>query len=304
MNIRRFLAFLSIGTMLFSTSAFADEKKDENINDAAVEAVTEIKSWNEYFVISHACGAVDGRCETNSLEAFEQNYEKGQRVFEIDFSLTLDEKLVARHDFEQNSYYVMEQSYFSKVPVMMYDKFMNTPINYKYTPMDAAKIVELLKTHKDAYIVTDSKNTDKGTVEKEFLLLTEAIVKGGDAEVFDRVVVQLYHPEMIQYVKNTGPYTNFMLTTYQIANPDFSVLSLFCKENGVDAIVMPYEVLTKEKADTIHSAGLELYTHTVNRLYDTKKYMEMYGIDGIYSDIIVEEDIKYITEKTTAETVK
>jgi len=188
----------------------------------------------------------------------------------------------------------LEQEYFSKVPVMMHDKFMKTPINYKYTPMDADKVVELLDTYKDAYIVTDSKNTDKQTIEKEFSLLKEAVEKRGNSEIFDRIVVQLYSAEMLEYVKSSGPFTNFMLTTYQIKNPDFNMLSKFCADNGISAIVMPYEVLTKEKADVIHGAGLKLYTHTVNRLLDTKRYIDMFGIDGIYSDILVESDIEYI----------
>jgi len=41
-------------------------------------------------IIAHAAGAVNGRTYTNSLEAFEYNYAKGHRFFEVDFSWTSD----------------------------------------------------------------------------------------------------------------------------------------------------------------------------------------------------------------------
>jgi len=308
LNLKKITALALAASMVFSTAAFADEIKtgeesaaeqsqqsEEEVSDDIIgEEAAEIKPWSDYFVISHACGAVDGRVETNSLEAFEQNYEKGQRVFEMDFILTLDNKLVARHDFEQNSYYVMEQTYNKKIPVMMHQMFINMPINYKYTPMDIDMVVEQLNNHKDAYIVTDSKNTDKETIEKEFQLMKEAVERTGNDEIFDRIVVQIYYPEMQEYIRNIGGFKNFMLTTYQIQNPDFNELAEFCVKNDIGAVVVPFEALTEKKAEVIHNAGLKLYTHTLNRLYDVKKCIDMYGIDGVYSDYLVESDIDYI----------
>ena len=283
---------------IFSSAVYGGQS-DENLNESVVTSIEEMqqqKTWSDYFVVAHACGAVDGRTETNCKEAFIQNYEKGQRVFEIDFSLTLDNKLVSRHDFEQNSYYVMEQSYNKKVPVMIYDKFMSTPINYKYTPMDADMVVSLLNEYKDAYIITDSKNTDKASIEKEFTLLKEAVERSENEELFDRIVVQVYYPEMQGYVRSLGGFKNFMLTTYQITNPDYGQLAEYCSKNDIEAMVLPKEIVTKAITDTIHSKGVKVYTHTLNRLYDIKQHIDVYGIDGVYSDIIVESDMNYITK--------
>lgn len=292
MNMKKLAALALMSTMIFSSTAFAAETSAQ---PSAQTAQTETaKKWSDYFVVAHACGAVDGRSETNSLEAFEQNYEKGQRVFEIDFTLTMDNYLVARHDFAENSYYVMEQSYNKKVPVMMHDKFMSTPINYKYTSMDADTVVSLLNKYPDAYIVTDSKSTDKAKIEKEFTLLKQAVEKTGNKEIFDRIVVQLYFPDMLGYIRNVGGFKNFMLTTYQIKNPDFNYIANFCKQNNIAAIVMPEEVLTVEKSKIIHNAGIKLYTHTVNRLSAVKTDISVFDIDGVYSDYITENDINYI----------
>jgi glycerophosphoryl diester phosphodiesterase len=59
----------------------------------------------DYTLIAHAGGTLFDRdgamlTYTNSKEAIEQNYRRGHRVFEIDFSLTRDGYLAAVHDWE------------------------------------------------------------------------------------------------------------------------------------------------------------------------------------------------------------
>ena len=50
-------------------------------------------------VVIHALGEVDGYTYTNSLEALENSFSMGNRVFECDFALTSDDKMVACHDW-------------------------------------------------------------------------------------------------------------------------------------------------------------------------------------------------------------
>src|SRR5210317_451008 len=53
--------------------------------------------------IAHAGGSLNGQKYTNSLEALNLNYQKGHRFFEVDFSWTSDEGLVAIHDWGKNA---------------------------------------------------------------------------------------------------------------------------------------------------------------------------------------------------------
>ena len=56
-------------------------------------------------LVAHAGGAIREKeyntFYTNSLEALQQNYSLGHRLFEIDFYLTSDKKLAAVHDWHQ-----------------------------------------------------------------------------------------------------------------------------------------------------------------------------------------------------------
>lgn len=48
--------------------------------------------------IAHALGGIDGKKYTNSLEALNEGYDNGIKLFEVDLSMTSDNVMVARHD--------------------------------------------------------------------------------------------------------------------------------------------------------------------------------------------------------------
>jgi glycerophosphoryl diester phosphodiesterase len=48
--------------------------------------------------IAHALGSVDGYVYTNTVEAFEESYAKGFRLFECDLVLLRDGTVLVAHD--------------------------------------------------------------------------------------------------------------------------------------------------------------------------------------------------------------
>ena len=54
----------------------------------------------DYSLVAHAMGQIDEYTGTNSLEAFQTNYDKGYRIFECDLSVTNDGQVVLRHDWD------------------------------------------------------------------------------------------------------------------------------------------------------------------------------------------------------------
>ena len=59
--------------------------------------------WTKYKYIAHALGGVGGKTYTNSIQAFEHNYNKGFKVFEVDLDFTSDDELIAWHSFDKTS---------------------------------------------------------------------------------------------------------------------------------------------------------------------------------------------------------
>lgn len=240
-----------------------------------------LQDWKTVPIIAHAMGSVGGRRETNSMDAFLASYAAGQRIFEVDLQLTSDGVLVARHDWDQISYYNLEQTF---ADVMDHETFMNTPICYFYTPVDIDGLLELLIAYPDAYLVTDSKNTDETTVRSQLKAIAQAVERTGSSSLWDRIIVQIYHEEMLDWVREETPVTNFIFTLYQIANPDYAAIGAFCQNNGIRVVTMEYSRLSGENSRILHSYGCLIYLHTVNRLLDMVS--ASWGADGFYSDYV------------------
>lgn len=100
--------------------------------------------WTENTIIAHAGGGIEGDKYTNSLEAFQNSYEKGHRLIELDINMTSDGKVVARHDWKD----IKDQTY---------ETFKNRLYKDKYKPIDFQQVIKLLKKYDDVYIILDGK---------------------------------------------------------------------------------------------------------------------------------------------------
>lgn len=240
--------------------------------------------WTEIPIVAHALGTVDSRRETNSLEAFLQSYRDGQRIFEVDLQLTSDGKLVARHDWDQISYYNLEQAY---AGVMDWETFVNTPICFRYTPLDIQRLLTLMRAYPDCYLVTDSKDTGEEDVRAQMRVLVQAVEQTGDTALWDRIIIQIYHQEMYDWVMEEAPAVNWIFTLYQIANPDYEEIGAFCKERGIPVVTMDFSRISQKNSEILHRYGCKIYLHTVNRLLDMKA--TSWGADGYYSDYVTPE---------------
>ena len=250
--------------------------------------------WWTVPVFAHAMGTVDGRTETNSLDAFLQSYEAGQRVFEVDLQLTSDGHLVARHDWEQISYYNAEQTF---AGVMDWETFRQTPVCFYYTPVDVEGLVALLQTYPDVRFVTDSKETDETAVRAQMREIARAIQEAGDPSLWERIIVQIYHEDMYDWVSQEAPAVNWIFTLYQIASPDYKAIGAFCREKNIPVVTLSSERLKGENVQILHGFGLRVYVHTVNRL---RTMLEMsWGADGFYSDYVTPGQLEAVLDGTS-----
>ena len=257
----------------------------ENLSSAPNEP----KWHDDHMGIAHALGTADGRTETNSLEALEDSYERGFKVFETDFCLTSDGYLALRHDFEADSYFSFEQD-MDDTPVMSKDEFLSTPIKGIYTPILFNDLIDFMNQHSDVYVITDSKCSDKETVVKQFTKLKEIVDSTGNKSLYDRIIVQLYSYDMLEYVESVYEFKNYILTLYQMENVNYSKAGRFCKANGIDVITMPQESCNAEISSKLHTYGLKVFAHTVNRIRTIESLNAYHGIDGFYTDYISPKD--------------
>lgn len=245
-------------------------------------------------IVAHAMGGIHNYTYTNTLDAFIANYEQGTRVFEADLLLTIDDKLVARHEWTANMSKLLGQQ--NVLPaakqgaVLNYEDVMSSPVLELYSPLDIDKIMDLMVIYPDAYIVTDTKELEPERVTKQFQLIVEAAEKK-DPALLQRIVPQIYSRDMLDVVNRVYAFPEVIFTLYQTQDSDEVVID-FASQTGVD-ITMPTVRATKSFVRKLKNAGARVYVHTVN---DEKEISELsrMGVDGFYTDFVSEDDLSRI----------
>ena len=122
-----------------------------NINDYKnkINLSDYLKNKNRF--IAHAGGSIANYKYLNALEALEENYSKGLRLFELDLQLTSDNFIVATHDWE--SWKKMSGFKGNTPPTL--NEFNKYKILDKFTALDYIKINSWFEKNKDAILITD-----------------------------------------------------------------------------------------------------------------------------------------------------
>ncbi|MBD5542787.1 MAG: hypothetical protein HDR01_00725 [Lachnospiraceae bacterium] len=266
--------------------------KDKNILEYVERnAANRQETWCEdYKVISHALGGIDGIDYTNSYEALEFSYEKGQRVVEADFLFTSDGALVLRHYWEDD---LGQENFDGSAPTL--EEFKAMPIFSVYTPMTAEELAAYMSSHGDLYLVTDVKHKMKSTTFEDTMKEFVKIAKETDASILKRVIVQIYCEDDYKKMEKIYPFESYIFTLYKLPKEykdQYGKIAEFCKKNGISVVTMPAKWV-KEKSDIEELTGndIKVYVHTVNEYEEAVKLLEM-GVSGIYTDYLYESDFQ------------
>jgi glycerophosphoryl diester phosphodiesterase len=225
--------------------------------------------------IAHAGGVVGNRCYTNSREAFEANYRRGLRFFELDLSWTSDGQLVLLHDWEGAF-----RGFFPGKNItgaLSAEEFLRLKMANNLTPISFDELTKWMREHPDVRIITDVKVENLKALGK---------IAADYPELIDRVLPQIYAFEEYGPVWAMG-YRNIILTLYAKNYPDEPVLA-FARKHGngkLFAITMWTEramgVLPRELA----KLKIPVLVHTIN-VAEEQKRLEANGVSGIYTDYL------------------
>lgn len=239
-------------------------------------------SWLEdNCLIAHALGGIDGESYTNSLEAMENAYAQGYRVFEGDLQL-VEGRVVLVHDGDQ---------YISAMGLdpanYDYEDFMQAKIKDSYTPMDAAAVVQFLSEHPDAWFMTDSKYTANPYAAN---VLSGFVIAALESEpsVLDRVIVQIYNQPMLETVMDIYPFRSVVYTLYQSADTNEQATA-FCLRTGIGAVTAFTLRMTEDFSSQLNAAGIHPLVHTVNEQQEVQRFLDI-GVSAVYSDFALPAD--------------
>lgn len=227
-------------------------------------------------LIGHALYGIDNNYYTNSYEALEFGYNKGIKVFEADFLLTSDDKLILNHFWENDE-------------VLTYEKYMSQQIYGQYTPMDIQNLLLYMQEHEDIYIIVDTKQEDYDST-KALGIYSKIVEEANkiDSKLLDRFIVQIYNYEDLKTIKRIYDFNDYIFSVYKLQQLSVLDLIIFCKFNNIDTIAFPKEYINyigSLDIKLINFLKLKFYVFTVNDEETYQKFLSS-GIDGIFTDFI------------------
>lgn len=263
MAIRRLAASLALLPLLFSCALYPPPPP-------APEAMP---------LVAHAGGGVllptgNYLHYSNTLEALDQNFAKGHRLFEIDFSWTTDRRVVLAHDWD-HYFKIMFARPSGK---LSHKEFMALPFRDGLTQLDLDGLIRWLDAHPSARIVTDAKEDSLGTLAR----IRERFPR--HQQLF---IPQFYNVGEYSRVRALG-YPNPIFTLYRTRISDDELVA-FTANKSLFAVTMPWSRGKTPLPARLAENGVFSYGHTVNSVAVMK---QLFGwqLGGIYTDEIAPTD--------------
>jgi glycerophosphoryl diester phosphodiesterase len=264
------------------------------------------EQFDPYGFVAHAFGSVDGRAYTNSLEAFERNYARGFRVFEVDHVLLGDGTAFAAHDHTEGSYGLTKhfrESTWADI-VRAGRKYLGT-----YTVLRSQEVLRLMIEHPDIYIIGDFKYS-RTELLRAYVRQANAL---GRPDLLERLFPHVATQEELYSHWAYYPLRNYVMALYMTqargTYEDWKTID-FVKRNKVPAVMMWWRdrdpslsLIENAKAgrryrrsftDGLKAVGAIPYVHSLRDPAQVQRFWDL-GI-AVYSD----EPFPPITGATTA----
>lgn len=217
--------------------------------------------------IAHGGGIAKGLKRTNSKDALDETYARGYRFFELDFSWTSDQQLVALHDWDETVV-----NLFGGTPgAISLEQFRQLKMRHGLQQMTLNDVLQWLAEHPDAHIITDVKGDNLAALQ---------LIANAQPELKNRIIPQVYRFPQITAVRDFG-YTQVILTLYLSRYSDKAILD-FAKQQKPFAITMPIDRAITALPRLLAAANTMTYVHgAIDE--SLKQKLDENGIAGIYT---------------------
>ncbi len=255
------ICVLVAGTIFF---IYSDIKADYT-SEAKILEMRELVKKEK--TVIHACGSISSNgidySYTNSKEALENCYQQGNRIVEIDFMKSKDEKLVCAHNSNHENWAHGIDAY----EPLTEDEFLDYKFMEKFSTMGITWLAEYMRDHEDLYVVTDIKGGNYQACK---------YIADNYSDLKDRFIIQIFHISQYQDIRDLGfDYIIFTLyrTNEDECEPD--VLQENVRHNDLIGLTF-WESWTKKESffEGVRLTGVPLFVHTVNEIEDMKGDIE------------------------------
>jgi glycerophosphoryl diester phosphodiesterase len=158
--------------------------------------------YDPYGFVAHAFGSVDNRGYTNSLEAFQRNYARGFRVFEVDLVRLADGTALLAHNGLEANYGLNKPFTEATWADLAGHKYLG-----RYTILRAQDLARLLRDHPDMYVILDSKYSRLEIYKTMLRYAPERSLR-------ERIFPHVEDREELTAFRTAYPLQNYMLALY------------------------------------------------------------------------------------------
>lgn len=283
------ISLIIVGGSRLSIQQEKAARKNNRIQKTVQTTIPDF-SWNNYKVIAHALGGLDGKSYLNSRESFISSYKKGVRLFEVDLTKTSDGVWVCRHNWNKS----LGQWQGEEKMILTAEEFLERPIYGKYTPMSLEDLLVLLKDYPDAFVLLDSKQYSIRNYRRtldDYSEYVKIAQNAGAEKVLEQLIPEIYNQAMFSGTALIYDFPSYIYSLWQeYPLEKIKEIAAFCKEKKIPAVTVYSKYWTEEIQEIFEKHGLLVYVYTVNEESEAKKFMRN-GVAGICSDILLDKDL-------------
>ena len=164
---------------------------------------------NNYQYAMHGLGAYKGLRQTNTQEAFAYWYQKGIRVFEIDFAKTADSRFVAiAHALDDWSLHRAEIFDLPKFEARTQAWFMKQKLfsvsTKGLTPISLESFIKLVDLHRDCIFMLDLFGLFDAESCACFAITLKHIIDV-ETNLWNHLLLEVYNDEMVEGIRRGSP---------------------------------------------------------------------------------------------------
>lgn len=243
---------------------------------------------------AHAFGPWQGKTYTNSLEAFENSYKNGFRIFETDISETSDQKFVAKHLWNESDYIHLEMEFNPEKPILSEEEFLSQKLIAKTTsgatPLNLDGVFRLMKKYSDITVMFDFL---PGMFDKNNPALMEKFASFfTDPDIAERSIIEVYSAQNALALKKAG-FKNIQLwidypSLRSQEMPRIEDYISFLTHNNIKIVSISAQNAMQfpEEISKLKAAGITVFSPGWNSYKDLKT-AEKLKIDVITTDFLM-----------------
>lgn len=227
-------------------------------------------SWQNHLVAVALGGVKHLYCNMNTIEGFENSYENGFKLFEVDVRLTSDDELVCVNGWGDSIFRKFELKKDSELcKVMTKEEFLEQKYYGFYETIDFLQLINKIKDLKNINLIIDIGKPRNEKLELFFEKMQELMPK----DFVPNIMIRLQRQKDVVLMRKISPSFNIAFySDEKIKESNINELIDFCLEYDIHLVTMKIENFDVYQVKILHQNNIRVCVFTCN---DLKVSMEL-----------------------------